>query len=347
LMSKLPLQLYEYEAPWTVYSLDWSWREDKPYRLAIGSFIEKYKNKIEIIQLIKDPVNDLWSFEMKGSFDHPYPTTKTMWFPSRSGMSSKDLLATAGDYLRIWNVTESGIKMDTILNSNATSEYCAPLTSCDWNKNSIGMLGTSSIDTTCTIWDMFTGKAVTQLIAHDKEVSDIAFGSGDSCFASVGVDGSMRYFDLRSLDHSTIYYESTTPLLRLSWSEDKTYLATIPMDGSKVIILDVRKPSLPVIALSNGHHTDVNAIDWSSKPGYTKNICTCSDDKQVYVWNVSDPTTTANTNTTAIDGYEPAPVLSYVADSEVNNIVWSCSQVDWVAIAAGKKVQILQVYDRE
>ena len=40
----------------------------------------------------------------------------------------------------------------------------------------------------------------TQLIAHDKEVHDIAFtraGGGRDLFASVGSDGSVRMFDLR------------------------------------------------------------------------------------------------------------------------------------------------------
>ena len=40
----------------------------------------------------------------------------------------------------------------------------------------------------------------TQLIAHDKEVFDIAFsraGGGRDIFASVGADGSVRMFDLR------------------------------------------------------------------------------------------------------------------------------------------------------
>ena len=51
------------------------------------------------------------------------------------------------------------------------------------------LLGTSSIDTTCTIWgletgqvigrvNMVTGQVKTQLIAHDKEVYDIAFSKG-------------------------------------------------------------------------------------------------------------------------------------------------------------------------
>ena len=45
-----------------------------------------------------------------------------------------------------------------------------------------------------------TGSVKTQLIAHDKEVHDIAFtraGTGRDLFASVGSDGSVRMFDLR------------------------------------------------------------------------------------------------------------------------------------------------------
>ena len=65
-----------------------------------------------------------------------------------------------------------------------------------------------------------SGHVKTQLIAHDKEVYDIAFskaGGGRDMFASVGADGSVRMFDLRHLEHSTIIYEDPhhTPLLRL------------------------------------------------------------------------------------------------------------------------------------
>lgn len=40
------------------------------------------------------------------------------------------------------------------------------------------------------------GVVDTQLIAHDKEVYDIAWG-GKGVFASVSADGSVRVFDLR------------------------------------------------------------------------------------------------------------------------------------------------------
>jgi hypothetical protein len=83
----------------------------------------------------------------------------------------------------------------------------------------------------------------TQLIAHDKEVYDIAFAKGKDVFATVGADGSVRMFDLRSLEHSTIMYESDglKPLLRLSWNkQDANYLATVGLDSSTTTILDIR-----------------------------------------------------------------------------------------------------------
>ena len=39
-----------------------------------------------------------------------------------------------------------------MLNNNKNSDFCAPLTSFDWNEVDPNLLGTSSIDTTCTIW---------------------------------------------------------------------------------------------------------------------------------------------------------------------------------------------------
>lgn len=108
-----------------------------------------------------------------------------------------------------------------------------------------------------------TKTAKTQLIAHDKEVYDIAFSKSKDVFATVGADGSLRMFDLRcagcivchrvpsltsyychrSLEHSTIMYESENlkPLLRLAWNkQDQNYLATVVMDSPIAYVLDIR-----------------------------------------------------------------------------------------------------------
>jgi WD repeat-containing protein 68 len=39
-------EIYKYNAPWTVYSMNWCQRPDKRFRLALGSFIEEYNNKV-------------------------------------------------------------------------------------------------------------------------------------------------------------------------------------------------------------------------------------------------------------------------------------------------------------
>lgn len=78
------------------------------------------------------------------------------------------------------------------------TDFSAPLTSFDWNVTDPSLVVTSSIDTTCTVWNVETNQAKTQLIAHDKDVYDVAFMHGTAdIFASVGADGSVRMFDLR------------------------------------------------------------------------------------------------------------------------------------------------------
>ena len=200
-------------------------RSDKRFRLAVGSFVEEYSNKVEIITL--DDENGAFPAQPDFSFTHPYPCTKIMFIPDKE-CTKEDLIATTGDYLRIWNIREDGVQLSSLLNNNKNSEFCAPLTSFDWNETNLQRIGTSSLDTTCTIWDIEKEVVDTQLIAHDKEVYDIAWG-GPEVFASVSADGSVRVFDLRDKDHSTIIYESPTPdtpLLRLGWNkQNPRYMA--------------------------------------------------------------------------------------------------------------------------
>eukprot|EP00802_Teleaulax_amphioxeia_P014825 Tamp_14904.p1 GENE.Tamp_14904~~Tamp_14904.p1 ORF type:complete len:340 (-),score=49.05 Tamp_14904:424-1443(-) len=325
-------EIFTWEAPWDLYGMSWGIRPDKRFRLAVGSFIEEYSNKVMVVQLD----DEKGVFKESACFDHPYPTTKIMWVPDKVG-DRPDLLATTGDYLRIWQVEESGkdVKMLKLLNNNKNSEFCAPLTSFDWNDTDPSIIGTSSIDTTCTIWNVETGQAKTQLIAHDKEVYDIAFACGTEVFASVGADGSVRLFDLRSLEHSTIIYESapppdSAPLLRLAWNkQDTNYLATFVMDSSALVILDVRVPSIPVAEL-HGHDQSVNAIAWA--PHSHCHICSVGDDSQALIWDLQ-----------ALPRAIEDPILAYKAKAPVNQLQWSMGQPDWVAIGYGSEMQILRV----
>lgn len=302
--------------------------------------MEQYSNAVHIIKKLPQS-DDLGSLYKAGEFDHPYPCTKILWSPEVRNYGSKDLLATTGDYLRVWNVTDDGsgrgtlsVEKEALLNNNKTSEYCAPLTSFDWNESDPNIVGTSSIDTTCTIWDVETQTARTQLIAHDREVFDLAFARGKDVFASVGADGSVRMFDLRSLEHSTIIYESPNldPLLRLEWNkQDPNYLATFMVDSRRTIILDIRVPSIPVAELG-GHLGCVNATAWA--PHSSCHICTAGDDSQALIWDLS-----AMPKRPVED-----PILAYNAEGEVNNLQWSATQPDWVSIAFNDKLQIRKLF---
>ena len=337
-------EVFSYTAPWPVYGLACSQRAGaaSQFRFAIGSFVEEYSNKVQIIQVDQDdsgedqpasaaaPNSD---FVVKGSFDHPYPTTKILWAPEALA-AQKDLLATTGDYLRLWSVGGDGdVRFERVFNNNnKNSEYCAPVTSFDWNTADPTMIGTSSIDTTCTIWDINAGKVKTQLIAHDKEVYDIAWTLDRDIFATVGADGSLRMFDLRSLEHSTIMYETQggTPLLRLSWNSlDTNYIATFAADTNKAIVLDIRMPALPVAELG-GHTAAVNGVVWA--PLASGHFA--SFDRRKCKGPLNGPEAA-----TVVED----PILAYTAESEISNMTWSGSICDWVNIAFGNKIQVLRV----
>lgn len=113
-MSGEKKEIYTYDSPWLIYGMNWSVRPDKKFRLAVGSFVEDYNNKVEVVQLHEES----GKFQTTGSFVHPYPTTKIMFIPDKTG-AREDLLATTGDYLRLWKIGQEGepIKMACLLNN--------------------------------------------------------------------------------------------------------------------------------------------------------------------------------------------------------------------------------------
>ena len=102
------------------------------FRLAIGSYVERYSNSIQIIKKrpsdhnnddtlhnssnnhrgAGDTTNDSQMYKAC-EFDHPYPCTKVLWNPDMSS-NGKDLVATTGDYLRLWNLEDDELGSGTM-----------------------------------------------------------------------------------------------------------------------------------------------------------------------------------------------------------------------------------------
>ena len=67
-----------------------------------------------------------------------------MWIPDSKAIFP-DLLATSGDYLRVWRAGEPETRLECLLNNNKNSDFCAPLTSFDWNEVDPNLLGRNII----------------------------------------------------------------------------------------------------------------------------------------------------------------------------------------------------------
>ncbi|KAI7834244.1 WD40-repeat-containing domain protein [Kickxella alabastrina] len=327
-------EICNYFSAYPLYSLAWSRREDRNsmFRMALSSCMEKPTNKVQVIQLSPqhDPSHtpEKPDFGLVAETTVDYPLTKVMWQPANNGYAQPDLLAGTGDSLRLWECEQTGevgemglykSKLRQRAKLTTRADYSAPITSFDWNQVDPRLIITSSIDTTCTVWDIETQQAKTQLIAHDREVFDVSFVSGSQdVFASAGADGSIRMFDLRSLEHSTILYEAPAavapsssdaglgdpsyyadtptglpnarissfipPLLRLSCNAlDPNYIATFALDSTKITIIDVRNPGFAVVQLV-GHHAPINSIAWS--PVSSSQLCSAGADSRVLVWDI-------------------------------------------------------------
>lgn len=302
----------QYHSSFPLFGIDWSMDDF----VCLSSYNEDNRNKIQIIKS-----NDLLTWNKVTEADVIYPVSNMKWLPAHIRPRQ---LATSSDSLRIWSLNDEigtleeqinlslckfkkqSNKMNNGINTNDKNwstkilGELPPVTSFDWNSVDTNILVSSSIDTTCIVWDLKSSNYVkTQLIAHDSEVFDVKFlAKSTHLFASCGGDGSVRVFDLRSLAHSTIIYEppninndiqdhkeQDSALLRLEPSpNDPNVLATFASESNKILILDMRNPETPVLTLT-GHSSFVNQIKWH--PTKRNILLSCADDCQVLSWDLN------------------------------------------------------------
>lgn len=294
-------------------------------RLATSTIETSNSNRIEVIELDKN-LNNLSRVSVE---DTEFPCSKILWSPS---INSNSILATTSDVLRLYKYSESSNKLNLAcsLNKKNNQNYSGPLTSMDWNKENPSILGVCSIDTTCTIWDLNKNDIKTLLIAHDKEVYDIAFGKDENIFLSTGADGSIRLFDIRSLDTCSVFFEQQdgTPITRIAWNQNNTnFIAAIVLDKNYIYIIDQRMLNSPYALLT--YHTNVvNSIAWA--PNSNSFICSVGDDKNSLIWDIQ-----------LISNKTEDPVMCYTAETEIDNVCWSDSNSSWVGITGGNTLQLL------
>ena len=176
--------------------------------------------------------------------------------------------------------------MELLREMKNNSDFSGPLTSFDWNPNTLNFIATSSIDSTVTIWDINQQQVVTQLVAHDGAVHDIQFAENQR-FGTVGFDGSVRVFDLNALESSTIIYETQDqkPLMKIAWNpNDLHQLAVIPENSNEVLLLDQRRPNQHISKFRSD--STITSICWHPEPGQNR-LCTVSNNGVVLIYDVN------------------------------------------------------------
>lgn len=154
----------EYE----IYSIHISKKADGPNNLlgAISSLSESTDNKLEVVDIDFDKSQ----IQRKDIISMKYPASKIMFSPVVSYGQDKQLIAVTSDKLRLFNYSkQKGLETRKELKNTLLKDLSAPLTSFDWSEQK-NYICCSSIDTTCSIFDINTEKFYKQLIAHDKEV---------------------------------------------------------------------------------------------------------------------------------------------------------------------------------
>ena len=328
-MPKMPIEyleqsknIYDYETDKNLYGI--AFQNGNCPRMAISSLEKSLNNKIEILELIENDLAKVHELQLE------YPCTKLLWSPNRNANS---ILAASSDCIKLYKYSEEDHSLKSYQTLfNKKSKYSGVLTSFDWNTVNDSLLGTASVDTTCTIWDLNKVSIKTQLIAHDKEVFDIQFGNDENTFISGGADGSVRLFDLRALNHSTIIYETkgSTPINKLALNlKNPNLIAALSLDKKFIYIFDSRANANVSMDELSLHKEAVTGIVWA--PDNPSQLCSVSEDNSVIISNIyNDDQMSQNTN------------VSYTAPSPINNVDWCKTFPEWIGITFQKRVQLLR-----
>jgi WD repeat-containing protein 68 len=152
-------------------------------------------------------------------------------------------------------------------------------------------------------------------------------------FISTGADGSIRLFDLRSLDHSTIIYETKdqTPITKIAWNmQNSSFISALAWEKETVYIIDSRVAMVSLVELKS-HSAPVTAMSWA--PQSESHICSVGEDKFVLIWNIRSQ----------IDNSNTGPILSYKSPSEIYNVSWCNFHTEWIGITFKNQMQLLRV----
>ena len=254
----------------------------------------------------------------------PWPVTKTSFSYSPT---LKNKFLTSSDVIRVYNLNCDTFALEIVDTLSETkNSFNGPVVTFDWSKTKPDLLGSCSIDTTCSIWNVEKKILTTQLIAHKKEVTDFTFSNDDKCFITSGGDGQVKLFDLRDLKTSFQIYQTSddTAISGVSFNPNNSNLISVRTDNSPLIgVIDVRQTKkLYDITF---HTKDLTCCSWS--PYYMDLLASASTDGALATWMVKDKS-------------EEKPYDVCYFDSAIYNMVWSPIESKKIVLLCANKIII-------
>lgn len=239
--------------PFEPFRIEWSSPFSTETRLAVSSYNKSLQNYLKIIKFIGPSIANESEIEIT------YPICDLKFSPSGSS-DNNDRLISCGDNLKLWQILPEKIQL---ISDIPTSTEKVPLTTLDWSTFQESLVLVGGTDGAATAVDVSCGQIVARIIAHDHPIHDICFCGATPTFITASFDGSLRFFDLRDLQSSFIYYQTSMPLLRIGVSPfDSNYIASFSKDSPAVTIIDTRHPGIPVYVCEY-QDSPVSCIGWS------------------------------------------------------------------------------------
>ncbi|MCQ2817728.1 MAG: hypothetical protein MJ252_10730 [archaeon] len=197
-----------------------------------------------------------------------------------------NILASTSDILRIDELLIDDSEDEISLKNLRTySENNSPLISMDWSiiKNTI--IGTTTSDGYCILYDINYTKQIEKFQSNYKESLDISFTSNENSCCVCGGDGSVRFFDFRNRNKYTTMFKllNGQPVMKCKINKnDNNYILIVPSDSKDILLVDRRYPS--VIFNKYSYHLEtVNDIKWIDDKNMK--FISGSNDNTIVVWD--------------------------------------------------------------
>lgn len=292
-------------------------------RVVVGSLVLSSRNNWICVASARD---ESLRITPRSRVAQSYPATRLRWCP-RGGPCPDSFVATS-DCLRLFRVDDAATSLAAEFRNTRVPEIAGPYTSCDWSSAQPELVCCSSVDSTCTIWDLHAQKKNRQVIVHEREVLDVCFARGPFQFATVGADCTLNLFDTRELNSCSLLFQAAEPLLRVEFNSTGQWLAVSALKSPEVYVVDPRRPLEPLFRLRK-HAGPVNALGWS--PTASDVLCTVGDDRCALLWHLAGQT-----------GAAAAPKMEYHSAAPLVGCAWSAAQPDCIGMLKEKSFNVIK-----